>query len=262
MAEVPLVAEMEATLQRSMPLQRTWTEKQALRCHDMRTASMTQRAMTVSLACMFVSCSATRHSAVGPTDAQDLARYALVFEQQPDGEVTHAWIPLQEIDLTQLQHTLSRRSARRDIVRVSSVGLNAYCDGRHDQCVRDCLKSSRPFVIGHRKYMDTQAQPWRIARSWWCPSNCMEAAIECKRGRGEWAEEYAAEFDAIDPAVDWIKRHRTELVVGAVVVIAGVAFAVLVVGSAGAALVLVPILVIAEISPGMPPEIQLAEACR
>lgn len=228
----------------------------------MRTASVTLRVMAVSLACMLVSCSATRHSAEGPTDAQDLAKYALVFEQQSDGEVTHAWIPLQGIDLTKLQHALSKRSVRRNIVRVSSAGLNAYCDGRHDQCVRDCLNSSRPFVIGHRKYMDTQAQPWRIARSWWCPSNCMEAAIECKRGRGVWADEYAAEFDEIDPAIDWIKRHRTELVVGAVVVIAGVAFAVMVVGSGGAALVLVPVLVIAEPSLGMPPEIQLAEACR
>jgi len=25
---------------------------------------------------------------------------------------------------------------------------------------------------------------------------------------GEWAEESAAEFDAIEPAVDWVKNHR------------------------------------------------------
>jgi hypothetical protein len=110
--------------------------------------------------------------------------------------------------------------------------------------------------------METQAQPWRIARNWWCPTNCMEASIECKRKRGEWADEYAAEFDAIDPAIDWIKRHRTELAVGTVVVIAGVAFAVVIVGSGGAALVLAPLLVMAESSPEMSPEVQLAEACR
>ena len=44
---------------------------------------------------------------------------------------------------------------------------------------------------------------------------------------------FAAEFDAIDPAIDWIKRHRTELVVGTVVVITGVAFAVVIAGSGG-----------------------------
>lgn len=90
----------------------------------------------------------------------------------------------------------------------------------------------------------------------------MEAAIECKKGRGEWAENYAAEFDAIDPAIDWIKEHRTELVVGTVVIIAGVAFAVVVAASGGSALALAPLLVFAEISPGVSPEIQLAEASR
>ncbi|NTX56845.1 hypothetical protein [Myxococcus sp. CA039A] len=90
----------------------------------------------------------------------------------------------------------------------------------------------------------------------------MEALIECKKGRGEWAEQYAAEFDAIDPAIDWIKRHRTELVVGAVVVISGVAFAVVVAGSGGAALVLAPLLIMAERSPALPLDTQLAEACR
>ncbi|WP_255203994.1 hypothetical protein [Myxococcus sp. AM011] len=230
----------------------------------MRRASVTRRVMAVSLALMLGACGATptRPSLAGPTGPHDLVRYALVFEQRPDGQVAHAWIPLREFELTKFQHTLSTRHTRRNLVRVSSSALNAYCDGRHDQCVKDCLASSRPFVIGHRKFMDTQARPWRIARSWWCPSNCMEALIECKKGRGEWAEQYAAEFDAIDPAIEWIKRHRTEFVVGAVVVIAGVAFAVVVAGSGGAALVLAPLLVMAESFPALPPDIQIAEACR
>jgi hypothetical protein len=227
----------------------------------MRAPSATQRAMAVSLAFMLASCSATR-SSTGPAAPQDLVRYALVFEQRPDGQVTHAWIPLKEFDLTKLQNPSSTMDVRQSIVRGCSSDLNAYCDGRHDQCVNDCLKSSTPFVIGHRKYMDTRAQPWRIARSWWCPANCMEAAIECKKGRGEWADQHAAEFDAIDSAIDWIKKHRTELVVGTVVVIAGVAFAVVVAGSGGSALALVPVLVLAEISPGIPSDIQLAGTCR
>lgn len=226
----------------------------------MRTASVTQRAMAVSLALVLSSCSAARYSSAGPAGPRDLGKYAIVFEQQPDGQVAHAWIPLEEFDVTQFQHISSATSIRRSIERVCSSDLNTYCDGRHDQCVKDCLKSSRPFVIGHRKYMDTKAQPWRIARGWWCPSNCMEASIECKKGRGEWAENYAAEFDAIDPAIDWIKEHRTEFVVGAVVIISGVAFAVVLAASGGSALALAPLLVLAETSPGVPPEIQLTEA--
>jgi hypothetical protein len=90
----------------------------------------------------------------------------------------------------------------------------------------------------------------------------MEAWVECQKGRGEWAEQYAAEFDAVEPAIDWLKTHRTELVVGTVVLIAGVAFAVVVAGSGGAVLALAPLLVMAESSPGKLPGIQLAEVCR
>jgi len=228
----------------------------------MRTTLVAQRAMAVSLAFMLVSCSATHYSAAGPTGPRDLARYALVFEQQPGGQVAHAWVPLKEFNLTKFQSASSTMNVRRDIVRVSSSGLDEYCRGRHEQCVRDCLNSSTPFRIGHRKYMSTRAQPWRIARGWWCPENCMKAFVECKQGRGEWAEQYTAEFDAVAPAVDWIKEHRTELVVGTVVVIAGVAFAVVVAGSGGVALALVPVLVMAEASPGMSPELHLAGVCR
>jgi hypothetical protein len=227
----------------------------------MRTASVTQRAVAVSLATMLVSCSAARSSAAGPASPRDLAKYALILEQQPDGQVAHAWIPLKEFELVKFRQALSTASVRRNVMRISSSGLRDYCDGRHDQCVNDCLRSSRPFVIGGRKYMDTQAQPWRFARNWWCPGNCMEELIKCKKGRGEWAEQYAAEFDAIDPAIDWIKRHREELAVGAAVLIAGVAFAVVAVGSGGAALALVPLLVLAEVSPDRPQELQPAEAC-
>ncbi|MFY0565788.1 hypothetical protein ACN28E_18350 [Archangium lansingense] len=226
----------------------------------MRMTQVAQRAMAVSLAFILVSCSAANYTAAGPASRQDLARYAIVIEQRPDGQVAHAWIPLKEFDLTKLQHTSSTAGARRSIMCAAS-GLNAYCDGRHDQCVSDCLKSSRPFVIEHRQYMDAKAQPWRIARSWWCPSNCMETLVDCKKGRGEWAEQYAAEFDEVAPAIDWLKKHRTELIVGTVVVIAGVAFAVVAAGSGGAALALAPMLVLAELVPGTPPGIQHSEAC-
>ncbi|WP_375770858.1 hypothetical protein NR798_08155 [Archangium gephyra] len=186
----------------------------------------------------------------------------IVLEEQADGQVVHAWVPLKEFDLTKLQHAMGTRNIRRDIVRVSSSGLDAYCQGRYDQCMNDCPRSGRPFTIDGRKYMDTRAQPWRIARGWWCRENCMDALAQCIRGRGEWAEEYAAEFDSIELAIDWLKTHRAELAVGSVVVIAGVAFGVVVGGSGGAALVLAPLLLMAEISPEMSPEIQLEGACR
>lgn len=220
-------------------------------------ASGTCRAISIGLVLSLASCSAPRHTEAVSPAPQELARYALVIEQQPDGDVSHSWVPLKEFSLASHAYSLGASSPRRDIVRVSS-GLSAYCDGRYDQCERDCLSSSKPFVIGHRKYMDTRAQPWRIARSWWCERNCLEARAECNKGRGEWAEQYVAEFDGIDPAIDWIKKHREELAVGAVVAIAGVAFVVVVAGSGGAALALAPLLLFAEAHPDDFSEAQLA----
>ena len=228
----------------------------------MSTVLVTQRAMAASLACVLVSCSAVRPPAVSSTGPRDLAKYAIVLEQRAGAQVELTWIPLKEFDLTKLQHVMSTMSIRRDIVRASSSGLNSYCEGRRAQCEQDCLTSGRPFAIGHRKYVDTRGQPWRIARGWWCPENRMDAFVECTKGRGEWAGEYAVEVDSVDPAIDWLKKHRMELAVGSVVVIAGVAFAVVVAGSGGAVLVLAPLLLMAERSSGMLSGTHLAGVCR
>ncbi|MFL5345122.1 MAG: hypothetical protein ACJ8AT_10020 [Hyalangium sp.] len=80
----------------------------------------------------------------------------------------------------------------------------------------------------------------------------------CNRGMGEWAEDHAAEFDAIDPAVDWIKKHRQQLLAGTVIVIAGVAFTVAVAASAGGALILVPVVLLVEDASGPTPATRLA----
>lgn len=60
----------------------------------------------------------------------------------------------------------------------------------------------------------------------------------------EAASARALRFPAVNGAVEWLKEHRTELLVGTGVVIAGVAFVVV---SAGAGLfVLVPLAVMAS----------------
>jgi hypothetical protein len=88
----------------------------------------------------------------------------------------------------------------------------------------------------------------------------MKLGEMCNRGMGEWAEDYAAEFDAIDPAIDWIKKHREEIHVGAVIVIAGVAFAVAVAASAGGALVLLPMVFLVDGPSGLPSAAQVAKS--
>ncbi|QRK13513.1 hypothetical protein JQX13_08475 [Archangium violaceum] len=63
-------------------------------------------------------------------------------------------------------------------------------------------------------------------------------------------------FSTADKAVAWLKQHHEELLVGTVVVIAGVAFVAVVVGSGGSALVLVPAVLM--VSSDVPVGLQLA----
>ncbi|QRK13580.1 hypothetical protein JQX13_12010 [Archangium violaceum] len=53
-------------------------------------------------------------------------------------------------------------------------------------------------------------------------------------------------FEAMDTAIDWVKRHRTKILAGTVIVIAGVAFIAVVGASGGAALVFVPVVLVAS----------------
>jgi hypothetical protein len=222
----------------------------------MRTVSGAQRVLATSLTLVFLSCSVTRHTAAGPTGPQDLARYALVVEETPDGQVTHTWKPVEGFDLKNFQYHLSAMKPHQGIVRVST-GRKSYCEGRREQCEDDCLASSRPLPVGHLQY-PTYRGPWRANKGWWCQESCLKLEDMCARGMGEWAEAYAAEFDAIDPAVDWIKSHRKEILVGTVIVIAGVAFAAAVAVSAGGALILVPAVLLLEDSSGLAPATRFA----
>jgi hypothetical protein len=90
----------------------------------------------------------------------------------------------------------------------------------------------------------------------------MKQADLCRRNRGTWAEDYTAEFTALEPAVDWMKTHREEILVGTVIVIAGVAFVAAVAASGGGALILMPLVFLAENSPGLPAAPSIAEATR
>ena len=216
----------------------------------MRPASVTQRAMAVSLVLILISCGTTRYSTAEPTGPENLARFALIIKPRADGQVTHEWVPLKDFDMAKLQLAMHSVTINRDIVRVSTSDseLQEYCEGRRLQCEQDCLTSSRPFLVDWRRYTDTQVKPWRVARYAWCPKNCLDAKVDCTKRRGKWYEEYSPSFQAIAPAIDWLEEHHTELLVGTVVVIAGVAFAVVVAASGGGALALAPLVLFAEAS--------------
>ncbi|PTL82882.1 hypothetical protein DAT35_18705 [Vitiosangium sp. GDMCC 1.1324] len=68
----------------------------------------------------------------------------------------------------------------------------------------------------------------------------MRKYTECLKAQGRRAQE----FTAVDSAVDWLKRNREAILVGSLVVIAGVVFVTV---SAGAGIVvLAPVVLVAS----------------
>jgi hypothetical protein len=125
----------------------------------MRTVTGAQRAMAVSLALVLISCSATRSSATGPTGPQDLARYVLIIERMPDGQVIHSWKPSKDVDLTKYQYPM--KSPRMDgLLQMASTTpmtddqIGEACYQVYERCMRRCLSSPLPPHASH--YLDSR----------------------------------------------------------------------------------------------------------
>jgi hypothetical protein len=58
-------------------------------------AATLQQLVALSLSLLLASCSLTRpmNPAPEPSGAEDLARFVLVIQEAPDGQVTHTWKP-------------------------------------------------------------------------------------------------------------------------------------------------------------------------
>jgi hypothetical protein len=226
--------------------------------HPMKMLLIARRLGAAVLCVLLASCSATRYPVPGPTGPQDLARYVLVIEESSDGQVSHTWKPLKDFDLTKYPHHTSHSELAGKLVRVATS--SAHCDARYDTCFDLCTSSLRPIPIEGDKYPSYRGS-WARNRGSWCQSTCMKFYQMCLNGQGPWAEREAQEFTRVDAAVDWLKSHREEIVVGTIVVIAGVAFVAAVAGSGGAALCFVPLLAVASAQPqsALPPDSQVAE---
>jgi hypothetical protein len=158
---------------------------------------------------------------------------ALVIQEGPDGQVAHSWRPMAEFqeELRNLPFSVSSRTSPEEIVFVS--GRRRDCDQEHIDCHRNCMRRKLPAPYdylprGHPRHNQICRDKCRLA---------YDDCVEAEKAR-------ALRFPAVDGAVEWLKEHRTELLVGTVVVIAGVTFVVV---SAGAGLlVLAPLVLMAS----------------
>lgn len=206
-----------------------------------RTAS-TRRLVAASLGLLLIACSATRASHPAPTNVQELSRSVLVIEKTPDGQVTHSWEPLSGFDLSKYPYRASGGTVDGPIVRAA---WTRDCEEESGACLDMCMKSLRGRNWSHSS---------KGSKAEHCRRGCRPAYIDCCQLR-EQAE--ALKFSTADKAVAWLKQHHEELRVGAAVVIAGVAFVAIAVGSGGAALVLVPAVLM--VSSDEPAGLQLAQ---
>lgn len=190
-------------------------------------ASTSGRLMASSLSLLLLSCSVTRHSVPGPTGAHELGKYVLIIERAPDGQVVHSWKSIKDFNLMAHSHAAAPHSVQGRIVQAA---FNRNCEDERDACESMCLAGLRGRAWSHMSAGSKKEHCVRV---------CMQPYIDCCKLR-ELAEGKAVEFHAMDEAVEWLKQNSDRLLVGAVVVIAGVAFVVTVGG--GGFLLLAPVI--------------------
>jgi hypothetical protein len=188
---------------------------------------------------LLVACGTTRH--VTPASAEEFTHLALFIQEQPDGTVTHSWRPAGELDLARLSGTAGARSVAGRVVQAARRPRD--CDEENQACIDECM--DRPLARGFG-HITAEGRKKGGKRSF-CTDRCLQPYLDCM----ELERLRPQEFTAVEAAMDWLKRNRRELLVGSVVVIAGVVF---VVASVGAGLViLAPAVLLADAAPGNAP---------
>jgi hypothetical protein len=147
--------------------------------------------------------------------------------------MAHSWRSVKDFDLTTHSYLATTRSVQGRIVQAA---FNRNCEEERDACERMCLAGLKGRDWSHMSAGSKKEHCRRV---------CMQSYIDCCRLK-ELAEGEAVEFHAIDEAVEWVKRNSEKLLVGAVVVIAGIAFVVAVGGSGGGFVLLVPVIALAS----------------
>jgi hypothetical protein len=107
------------------------------------------------------------------------------------------------------------------------------CDAEHIECFDRCWNATPPLTSikkGSGKHHE------------YCTEECRKEYMDCVKEQAQLARRSggsALRFPSMDRALDWLREHKTEVAIGTVVVVAGVAFIVST-GGAGA-LVLAPL---------------------
>ena len=206
----------------------------------MRTRDAGWRRFTAAALCVVLAaCGATR-ATVTPA-SEELPRRVLLLRASPDGSFTAEWRPAGELDL-------ARYVRAEDGPRIVRTARSVRdCDAEHLECMRECL--SRPLPRDYKHYVSPRGKG---GREDYCNGRCLQPYLDC----ADLEKLRPQELSSWEEVSEWASRHRESLLVGSVIIIAGVAFVIV---SAGAGLVvLAPALLLATSEGG--PARSLAEA--
>jgi hypothetical protein len=189
-----------------------------------------QKFIIAAMSTLLVSCGATRQTSLSPTSAASLSSFVLVIQERPDGQLTHSWLPVESFEFEAYRRQM-RNGVQAGRV-VPAAARPRDCDQENQECYRRCME--RPLPPGYEGFTSPRK---RGGKSEFCRGECQQAYDDCL----ELERLRPQEFTATDGAVDWLKRHRTAVLVGSVIVIAGVTFVVI---SAGAGIIILAPLVL------------------
>ncbi|WP_375767615.1 hypothetical protein NR798_38970 [Archangium gephyra] len=136
----------------------------------------------------------------------------LIIKEKPDGHPTHEWRPAQDMDLSQYSYRAGRQSNAGSILRIT---FTRDCEAELHECYQDCMKRPLPPGYGGIKIPRKAG-----GKAEWCNRKCIQPYNDCCQLR----DVEAQRFEAIEPAVEWAKQHRKEILDGTMIIIAGVAF--------------------------------------
>jgi hypothetical protein len=182
--------------------------------------------------CLLFSC-ASSGRVVLPPQPEELPKLALVIQEGPDGQVIHSWRPEAEFQESLRNLPATSFESGAHVGAVVLAGRRRDCDQEQIDCHRDCMRRKLPPPLNHIP----RGHP---SHNEICRGRCLRAYNDCVEAE----KARALRFPAVDGAVEWLKEHRTELFVGAVVVIAGVTFVV--VSAGGGLLALAPLALMAS----------------
>jgi hypothetical protein len=121
----------------------------------------------------------------------------------------------------------------RDGPGTGGAGAEAYCAELQLRCHTQCMDRAPRYSSIKKGSADHRRD---------CTSLCLQEFMECVKKMDELErqeQKRELKFSEMDGALSWLREHKSEIAIGTVVVVAGVAF-VVATGGAGA-LLLVPL---------------------